>query len=497
MKKAKVIHYFDVEDVFFGNSHDFHGIPKWIAEILTEEGVIGTFNITGTKIKALVKDQRRDVIEALRKHELGNHTYNGSFQPAMPEYLNGLSWLEGVQEVENIDGRCFDLIKEVFGKEASHFHEHFDCISPQAYTSFLKRKKALSGVIASVKNNFPDHGVSWYCNNLSFSINNSVNFPRNYYSEDWEQNSSSWAKNAADQAEKIDFFSVFGAHPFEIYSTVFTDCFCSVNGRNLAPDKFGLWGSPAVRGKKEIELAKKNYRKAVQMLSRHESLEVTSFRELLKIYGHQKKYITREDLEPFCVNVVDNWQVPMGRYFSAAELLVALCQTIIEYSKSGKIQERIQRPSILGPVKIPVGWPEIPELSFDLAVKLAEDLIKYVSRYNHIPHSIIDEEQEIGPSHLLRALCSFYLDMIIRQQPKPVKLWEPLMGSQSKVMPVWPKSDDGPWRTHFLRSPDFNYFDLTKFYRLMNWTLKPADTLDHFKNNNIECESNLFIPSQH
>lgn len=493
MGKSRIVHYFDVEDVFFGNKYNVHGIPKWLAEILTEEGVVGTFNITGKKIESLVKDGRYDVIEKLRNHEIGNHTMNGSFQPAMPEYLSDKDWAGGIEAIQKNEMGCFDLIEKVFGKEAYHFHQHFDCISAQAFSAFGKYGKVVSSAIGYVHDFYPGHAVAWYCGNLSFSIDRNCSFPQYYYEGKFKNGFGAWEERIRELSGDVDFFTIFGSHPFELISTIYTDRFCSVNGKNLPPEKFGLWGTPELRSASELEEVKKVYRMAVRAMTRQNCAELSSFKELARLYGAQKKFISQADLEPFCCDVMEKWQIAVGRYFSPAELLVALCRIAVDYKTGGPVADSLRRYPVLGPLQFPVGWPEMPELEPDFICLKAGEILNTATCTGHLPANVSDGEREIGIGHFLRGICSFYLDIISGRRPGKVKMWEPFFRYKQRIMPQWPIQDIKLWNTHFLRSPEFNPFNLYKFQRLMNWTLKPADTMEHFKKENIEVEENYFI----
>jgi len=87
--------FFDTEDYTTPEQHRIDDIPMHLAQIMSEEGVTGTFLVIGRKAYSLADRGRRDVIEAMAKHELGSHTDNGSHHPTTMEYLAGLDWDKG------------------------------------------------------------------------------------------------------------------------------------------------------------------------------------------------------------------------------------------------------------------------------------------------------------------------------------------------------------------------------------------------------------------
>jgi hypothetical protein len=50
---------FDVEDYITPESERIDDIPKWLAEIMSDEGVTGTFFVIGEKARSLEKRGRR------------------------------------------------------------------------------------------------------------------------------------------------------------------------------------------------------------------------------------------------------------------------------------------------------------------------------------------------------------------------------------------------------------------------------------------------------
>jgi len=87
---------FDTEDYTSPPQWGMDDIPKWLSEIMTEEGVMGSFLVIGHKARSLRERKRKDVIAAMRKHEIGLHTNFGSDHPTLAEALAPLDWHEGV-----------------------------------------------------------------------------------------------------------------------------------------------------------------------------------------------------------------------------------------------------------------------------------------------------------------------------------------------------------------------------------------------------------------
>ena len=89
--KVYVILWFDTEDYILPASDD---AALRVADWLSKEGVRATFKVVGEKARTLERRGRQDVIEALKKHEIGYHSNFHSTQPSPAMYLSTLGWDE-------------------------------------------------------------------------------------------------------------------------------------------------------------------------------------------------------------------------------------------------------------------------------------------------------------------------------------------------------------------------------------------------------------------
>src|SRR5436309_5761844 len=85
--KVYVVLWFDTEDYILPASDD---AALHVAQFLTREGVRATFKVVGEKARTLERRGRTDVIEALKKHEIGYHSNFHSVQPSPSMYLGNL-----------------------------------------------------------------------------------------------------------------------------------------------------------------------------------------------------------------------------------------------------------------------------------------------------------------------------------------------------------------------------------------------------------------------
>ena len=96
-----VVLWFDTEDYLLPASDD---AALRLAQFLSREGIRATFKVVGEKARTLKRRERYDVIEAVKKHEIGYHSNWHSVQPSPAMYLSNLDWDEGVAEFDRREG---------------------------------------------------------------------------------------------------------------------------------------------------------------------------------------------------------------------------------------------------------------------------------------------------------------------------------------------------------------------------------------------------------
>ena len=101
---------FDTEDYVHEYAAD--GVLR-DAELLTELGIRGSFNVVGRMAKALVKWGRQDVIDALKKHEINTHSLAHTFHPTINEYTDIADYDAALAEFLRQENECLEIIDEI------------------------------------------------------------------------------------------------------------------------------------------------------------------------------------------------------------------------------------------------------------------------------------------------------------------------------------------------------------------------------------------------
>lgn len=104
--------WFDTEDYTLDKSND---AIRELANIMTEEGVRGHFNIAGYLARVILENRREDVIRALKPHLIGTQTLYHSRHPNITELTDLADYDEAYRLCRAEEAEGFGYLKAAFG----------------------------------------------------------------------------------------------------------------------------------------------------------------------------------------------------------------------------------------------------------------------------------------------------------------------------------------------------------------------------------------------
>src|SRR5207302_9624206 len=122
--------WFDTEDYILPASDN---ATLRLARFLTRELIRAVFKIVGERARSFERRGRDDVIEALKKHEIGFHSHWHSVHPTPAMYLSSLGWDDGVAEFDRREKPGYDDVKRIFGVAPSCYGQPGSSWGPQSY----------------------------------------------------------------------------------------------------------------------------------------------------------------------------------------------------------------------------------------------------------------------------------------------------------------------------------------------------------------------------
>ena len=471
-EKTPIVICFDVEDYTSPESVGMDDIPKWLAEIMTEEGVTGTFFVIGEKARMMEKRGRKDVLEAMARHDIGSHTNFGSIHPTVTEILENANWKEGNEIMLRNETMGFDDLERIFGQRPVNLARHGGSYGPQ-----------LAGALSQLNAGYvyspiglPGHNVVWFCNTLNFHGEGSYGFFDDAYYRDDLFNPMLEALDSIIPASiaDIDMMAFFANHPSKVRSIQFWDI-NYYRGANPGPDQ---WVTPELRPLESMQTAQKNFRRLIQYLKNRDDIELTTYRELIGRFSFQKDEISKDELGEIARRILKENGAVIDDFYAPTEIFSALAGALNHYMVEQELPEqiRIQRP--FGPLEMPIIDPEFESVSSSEALELSKKALEYIKNTNQLPFVLHHQDKLIGTGSLLALFCELYAKIQDSNLPDQIATVSfeayPSFNEENIISEV--ASCKG-WPVH---REDLDMSHLVEMTKLQLWTLKPANKYEKY-----------------
>lgn len=318
------IFYFDTEDSISPPEAGNDDIVLWLADVMTANGVTGSFHIIGDKARTLESRSRHDVIAAVKQHDASSHYNHGSVHPTTPELVAAAGWDEGVRIAIKNERPGFADIERIFGV-CGGLTRHGGSYAPQIIRAAGLCNKPYYGMPFHP----PGHRAFWFCGTLVFAcqglvFNNenrsSIGHFEPVFPDDVKFNKQLevFDKALHETMAEWNYTSLFGAHPLRMNTTEFA-CKNYRHGVNRSP-----LIPPAQRNEQEKAVMRANFEKLAKYLGQVKGLNLVGLTELSEKFGVTPSVITRHDVVGYAKDVLDTDDVPLHEHFSPAELLLSI-----------------------------------------------------------------------------------------------------------------------------------------------------------------------------
>jgi hypothetical protein len=459
-----VVVVFDVEDYISPVEEGVDDIPLWLAEIMTEVGVTGTFFVIGEKARSLEERGRRDVIEAMASHDIGSHTNLGSIHPTVTEILEYADWDQGVEAMLENESIGFDELERIFGVPVTTLARHGGSYGPQLVYALGQMGKGY--VYSPVR--FPGKHAVWFCNTLNFH-GDYGSFDDVYYKDElFDPVFDDLKENFQADIKGVDMISFFACHPTKVRAEQFWD-YNFYEGANPPEDSLL---PPRLRPAESMETAQKNFKRLMQFLKYQENIEVTTISALMERFSYQPETISSKDLERIAGKTIAEGGIVYDDFYSPSEVFAALSKSLNEHRQEGKVPRKLTRESPLGPMELPEESPELSTVSTDQLYELAGAAMDVIRNQGHLPSEVMLDGKRIGTGSLMHLFSTAYLDI---KEKKDRDTYE--------VIPFagYPKENEEEiigevygYKHWIVHRTDLDMSHLADITRMQLWTLKPA-----------------------
>lgn len=412
MKKIHVIFQFDTEDFITPEADD---ILLNIISILDKFGVKGSFCLVAEKVRALEKRGRTDVLEALKRHDIGYHSNYHSMHPVISEYLKDKGWDEGVKEVKKREKPGLEYLKKMFGVKPSVFIQPGGSWAPE--TPYALKEMDVPVYADGI---FQEEPV-WFCGALCLRY--AMNFPEHSTFADLNGLKSRFDNIYNSKIAKGGILVIF-MHPCMFVTEKFWDGVNFSHGRNPSPEEV----APApLRRRKDVEESLQVFQFFLEFILEHQRVEVITYRDLPSLF--QEPIERKLSLDQIFVlsekaSKHNDWQVINKISISPSETLQLFIELIARYlGKNMEPPEFIPIRFTLGPTFMPPENSSLSHMHIKDFLNASTFTKHFMEVYGRVPSAIKVNGVEFGPSLLLEAAAKAILHYSRqRSLPEIIKL---------------------------------------------------------------------------
>ncbi|HRU07355.1 MAG TPA: hypothetical protein P5137_16440, partial [Candidatus Brocadiia bacterium] len=395
---------FDEEDYITPPEEQLDDLLKMLADVMTEQRVSGSFFVIGERIRCLRDRGRRDVLDAIARHDIGSHVNMGSIHPTLTERMEHADWTNGCARMAADEIAGADEIGEIIGKPLTSFARHGGAFAPQLLAMLGARAMPFVYSPASL----PSHNITWYCNTLNFAHSLTV-FQEAYHSRATFLEKEKEFLDAAARLKARDWVGVFHSHPCHIKTRTFWDN-NYYQGVNTPPAE---WVVPPFYPEFNMQTVRENWTFHCARLRDNPDFTIATIGQLAKQYGAQAPAASEKEILALAAQAADSPAPFFTDRFSAAEIADLLARAALHRARHGALPASLPRRNVLGPTQPPLAVPTARRLEPEAVLRIARGLDAAVTLAGALPSVVrcaegtLGSVGEIGLSSALAALGAF------------------------------------------------------------------------------------------
>jgi hypothetical protein len=464
--RVYVVLWFDTEDYILPASDD---AALRVADFLTKEGVQATFKVVGEKARTLERRERKDVIAALKKHEIGYHANYHSVQPSPAMYLSNLGWDEGVAEFDRRERPGYDDVKRIFGQTPSCYGQPGSSWGPQVFGAMRQWGMPVyldAGSHVRLDDKPYYYGGVFTMYKLAHQIRADLNKPAELPAA--EERFLSARKRLLDEGGGI--VSII-YHPCEFVHKEFWD---GVNFRNGANPPREQWKLPPQKTSEETRISYEVFDNYIRFMKRFDDVRFITATEAAKLYrdkaqGHK---FTPDESKALAAGVGEGvtFQKRDDYALSASEVFALLNHYVAEKS-AGRDPGNVElKGTPNGPSNPIAALTDAVTTDDSQFARTAADVADYLKKQGRVPTSVWLGSVPVSPESYLRALADVVpLLADGKPLPKTIEVKPATLAAAKHV------ADDGPGLWGWVIFPKgFRAPEMMELAKRQAWTLKPA-----------------------
>jgi len=458
MGNVHVIFQLDTEDFINEISDD---ILIELVNIFDKHNVKVTFAIVGEKARVLDKRNRKDVIEALKRHDIAYQSNLHSVHPVITEYVKNLDWYNGVEEVvkREVDG-IIDIMK-IFGKRPKAFVQPGGSWAPQ--TVYAMRKMGINVYADGIFESRP----FWYCGVLG--VRYTIRFKEDIaHLDDYLRKIKKEFKARYLELKDKGGVIIVLFHPCKLVTKEFWDSLNFAKGINK--DKITC---STLYPKEEVRAKLRNLNEFLNFIKGH-NVKFTTLSELYDLFEKPlKTNVTISEVKCIAKHFTErlSYFKLSRQYISPAEGFYILSSFLSYYYLNNKCPEIVKCMEVLGPIQKPKTVKDRIFLTLLEFLRVVSKVKLYLNTMRVIPHEIRVGTWKIGPGDFMKAMASVSLKLINGKKIERVTI-EPFrqipeldFDLSERVKRSW------KW---IIFPEEFKAPRIVEYTLLQSWTIKPA-----------------------
>lgn len=468
--RVYVVLWFDTEDYLLPASDD---AARRLAKLLSAEDVRATFKVVGEKARTLERRKRADVIEALKKHEIGFHSNYHSTQPSPAMYLSQLGWDEGVREFDRLEGPGRADVERLFGQAPTCYGQPGSSWGPQSYGAIGQWGMKVY-LDAGSHVNLNDRPC-YYCGilnlyKLAYTLRADLNHPQELPRAE-ERFAQARKELLAEGGGLVSIFY----HPCEFVHKKFWDGVNFSRGANPPRDE---WKQPPAKTEEETRSSFRVFEEYVRFIKRFPEVRFITASEAAKLYRDRarNRRFTETELETIAKAVGEEVSFqPHKDYALSASEVLALLNAYVNRSRSADAPPLAEVLTVkrtpLGPTgRVPL-MSETVTTDANQFERTCRDVAAYLDKHGRIPSAVWLGSRPVPPEAYLAALARIaQLRLSGKAMPQTIEIKPAKLAAARYV------SDDDPKKLWgwVIFPPGFRAPALMELAKKQAWTLKPA-----------------------
>ncbi len=461
--------WFDTEDYILPQSDD---AAKRLAEMLTRMGIKATFKVVGEKARVLEQRGRKDVIAALKKHEIGYHSNYHSMHPTPAEYLQNAGWDDGVAEFYRREISGVKDIQRIFGVLPSCYGQPGSSWGPQSHAAL---KQMGINVYLDDSNHVGIGEQPFYFGGILNIFKMRSNLCRmelngeDNVAKGKAKFTAAYEKLKANGGGTISIYY----HPCEWVHQEFWD---GVNFSRGANPEHKDWKLPRVKPAAEMEKAYQDFEEYMKFIKTQAGVRWVTANELKELYADSAMSMnfSKSELRILSQSVQKEISFLQLENFalSPAEMFFLLTEAAAQ-SLAGNAAPQVKIQSLTGPTHMfmpSIGARKLMQVNRAAFATAIRDTANFCHTRKHIPNEVWIGSDAISPADFLASLGRFVESAITQiNQPEFVEIKQANFTADKYV------AVDEPRLWSWVIYPEgFHAPKIMEMARLQAWTLKPA-----------------------